>query len=490
MGAVLLLRKLVFYLFVAIYLVLCPLTILYALGYLFKPGSEHGIVKTGLLYLSTAPPGASVYIDKMRYTEKTPAIIQDLLPGNYSVTIALKNYRPWTQTVPLEAGRSTALEKILFVPEQWEPQELAADSFKELIPLPGIPRLLAKKGPDAGDEFVYDLESEELWPLLPTGSPFRDAKVLAHTAVTESPCFLLWADSPQGKRFLWVESQGKESLIEDLTSLFMEKPSRVDWDPDEKRYLFALQEGALNRLDILSKAVYPKFLEQLRGYGLFHKMIYILREDGRFTRLDEEGKNEEVALSDPATTKSLFGERGFFQVKILPKEIILFWGERGELFANRLPYRFVEAGVRGFEFDADHERLLLWQKDKIGVLDFSKQTGDEDLFEQGPKLLWVFKKGRDIEQAFWVYEGSHILFRDQDGIFLLELETFGKPRVNQMFRVKTNSSILYSEVTGKLYFLEATQGHLCSADILPRQNLLLPLTEKLERPKRSGIQEE
>ena len=47
----LLLRRIFFYLFTAIYVVACPMTILYALGYLVKPGTEKGIVKRGLIYI-------------------------------------------------------------------------------------------------------------------------------------------------------------------------------------------------------------------------------------------------------------------------------------------------------------------------------------------------------------------------------------------------------------------------------------------------------
>ena len=71
------------------------MTILYALGYILKPGMEQGLVKTGLIYISTVPSGASVYISNKRYTRRTPAILRDLTPGNYPIRISLKNHRSW-----------------------------------------------------------------------------------------------------------------------------------------------------------------------------------------------------------------------------------------------------------------------------------------------------------------------------------------------------------------------------------------------------------
>ena len=59
----LILRKIVFYIFALFYIVFCPLVVLYAFGYIFKPQSEEVVVKTGIIYLSTAPAGASIYVN-------------------------------------------------------------------------------------------------------------------------------------------------------------------------------------------------------------------------------------------------------------------------------------------------------------------------------------------------------------------------------------------------------------------------------------------
>lgn len=67
----LLLRKIVFYILSAIYIVLCPLIILYAFGYIFTPDTERNITKTGVVYVATSPPGATVYVNKEIFPNKT-----------------------------------------------------------------------------------------------------------------------------------------------------------------------------------------------------------------------------------------------------------------------------------------------------------------------------------------------------------------------------------------------------------------------------------
>ena len=93
------LRKIFFYFFAAIYIVVCPLVILYAVGYLYRPGTEGGVVETGLISLTTVPAGASIYINESLCAEKTPALIRELLPDDYAIRLELNSYMPWERTV-------------------------------------------------------------------------------------------------------------------------------------------------------------------------------------------------------------------------------------------------------------------------------------------------------------------------------------------------------------------------------------------------------
>ena len=485
----LILRKIVFYLFVAAYLTFCPLMILYSLGYTFKPGAEQQIVKGGLIYLSTAPPGASVYLGNRRYTKRTPAILPDLLPGDYPVKISLKKYRPWSATLPVEAGKATVLERILLLAAEKKPEELLKTSFQQIIPTLGNRFFPLQRGSYAGDLVIYDWKEDSVSPLLPVLFAPRGSKILALDWVHESSSFLLHLDSGVGEQFLWVTPRGREVQVKELTSLFPEEPEHIKWDPEEKKYLFSFQNGYLNRVDTVSKKADQMWLDQVRGFGLFGKRLYVLRTDYVVEQVDFEGRKEKVLLGDPVLGKSLFGEKGFYQAKVFSENLILFLGPNGELLGNRLPYRFVEEGVLGLEFHSRSKRLLIWRKDALGVLDFSKEREERGTFESGPRMVWVFKQGEKIEQAFWVYEGSHILFRDRNKVFLLELETYEKPHLYDLLEVKNESSIVYLEDSGKLYYLDRKTERLSAMEVLPRREIIpLPFPERREEKKKVEIE--
>ena len=456
-------------------------------------------MKAGLISLSTIPSGASVYIGNRRYTQKTPAILRDLLPAEYLIRLNLKNHRPWARAVNVEAGKAAVYEKILLLPQEWKPEQLIPDKLDNLIPMPASHFLILAKGSKLGDYFVYNLDEEKIWSLFSADSPFRSSEVLscfiqpsrpqAGFSLNGRPDVLFRVDSPQGEKLLWVEFKKGKARIDDLTNLFPPWPFWVEWDPGESGHLFVFQYNYLNRLDIISKAVYPKYLENVRGYGLFDRAIYLVNNDGSLSKMDYDKKNQEGLLDAQILSPDLPQDKSFLQVKIFSKDIILLLGNRGEFFSNRFPYRVVESGVRGFEFYPPSEQVLVWQKDKLGILDFSKLNSEVNSEEgsadkNGVRVSWLFNEGVNIEQGLWVYGGSHILFRDNDKLFLLELKgAKSGPGVNQIIQVKRKSQFFYSEHSGKVYYLNPS-GFLSSLEIIPKKEImLLPFPEIKEKEK-------
>ncbi len=478
------LRRVVFYVFLVIYLTACPLTILYAFGYTYHPGAERGIVKTGLLYLSTNPPGASIYLGRRRFTKETPTSLPGLLPGEYPVRLLLKGHTVWEQTLPVEAEKATVVDKILLLPTRLKPHVALWGPFEQLIPLQGDKRLLLTTGVHLGDVVVYDTRSNLTQPLVPPRSDLHEAKIVSWFLVKDSPRLLVRAEDGDGRRWLWVELGRGEATLTDLTTLFLERPTHVEWEPRSRRYLFSVQEGSVNRVDAVDHAVSPKWLEGVAGFGVAGRAIYLVTGDGRLLRTDGDGRNAELLAELPLSDPPWLGPRPFHHVKALTPEVILTLSESGELLAARVPYRLVDAGVLGLEWDAHHQRVLCWQSNRIGLIEFDVEEWEAGEPEPAPQLQWVYEGGTRIVEAWWVYEGSHILFRDGDRLFLLELEAYGPPRLSPLLDVKRDSAMVYAEDSGRVYYLDPAGAQLSSLQVVPkRERLSLPPLEATARRK-------
>ena len=128
----LVLRKIVFYIFAVFYLALCPLIVARMLGFVINP-ITYRLVKTGLVYLSTNPPEATVYVDGRLFHQKTPTIIRDLAPGNHFIRLELSDYKDWEKDVSIVAKKATVLANVLLIPEVWPIQQISKTPYRNIL---------------------------------------------------------------------------------------------------------------------------------------------------------------------------------------------------------------------------------------------------------------------------------------------------------------------------------------------------------------------
>jgi hypothetical protein len=460
-------RKILFYLFFALYLVLCPMIILYALGYIFTPKVEEGFAKTGLIHIETLPPNAVLSIGNKRYLERTPATIRNLLSGQYDVKVFLRGHRPWERMVKVDPGKAVNLEKVLLIPQSVKTQTLAAEPFEDLLPVPGTHYLLLKGVGPVGDLKMFDWKNEVLRSVLPESSPFKKAKFVKVFKIKESSFVILQVETLEGVKFLGCQLNKEGSEIEDLSSLFAKgEPYEILWEGDHPDYLFAWQGQDLSRLDLEKMTTLPDFFPKIRGFGLYKNKIYALQGSSVVRLGFHARKGEEVLVEKGIFLENLFKNIEKYRIDFISNNAVVFRGEQGELFANVLPYRFVEEGMRGYQADTEGRKLVLWQRARVGVLDFERSEHRKELFERGPEIEWVIENGHDIRQAYFVQDADSILFCDRDQVFLSRVGAYGTPPEG-IITVQKGSGIFYAEKTGKLYYLEPARGELAAADILP-----------------------
>ena len=461
------LRTVVFYFFLALYLFLCPVIIFYAFGYILAPKVEEGFVKTGLIHVESLPENASLFVANRRYVEKTPATIRNLLAGAYDVKLTLPGYRSWVRTVRVEPGRASNFSKILLIPKKLKIRTLIAEPFESLQAVPGTRFLILKGSGSAGDLKVFDWRNDSVRQLLPEGSPFASGKLERIFSVKDSSLVLIRVRTVEGEKYVGCFLDKEKPEVKDLSGLFQSgEPEEVLWEGNRPDYLFALYQGSLSRLDLEKEGVLPGFFKKVRGFGLLRGKVYALCGASLVRASFNAKLGDKTLVECGVFLENLFRGEEKFRLDFISNNTICFRGEKGELFSNALPYRFVSEGVRGYQPDDEGRKILLWQKNRLGVLDFEKPERKKEFFERGPEIEWVVEKGQDIYQAYFVYDASHVLYVDNNQVFLSRLEERGVTP-ERLVPVRGGSAVFYAEKTGRLYYLEASSGHLASVDILP-----------------------
>lgn len=460
----LLLRKIIFWLFLVIYLIACPLLILHSLGYILNP-IKHGLTQTGLVYLSTLPPGADVFLGKSHFANKTPASIHELQPGTYTIKLFLKGHKPWKHSVTIEAGKAQAFENILLLPLSLRIERASKEAFKTLLPLDGTDFFLVATGTGLGDYFIFDTKNNAIKGLVSSDSPFFSFSVSSIFTQEKSSQLVLYG-GPLGKRryLLMQNPQNTESPVTDITKLFLEKPQYLSWEPDGEAHIFAVYQGYIGLLNLKTFATSPRFIENIKGYGLLDKWLYYIDPDNTIWRISFDREKQEKFSEETPFSEALFKKSGFYKIKFLKKGLALFVSDRGQLLTNLTPYEIQEEGVIDVMLNKDKIQLAYWTKHSIRVVHLFADSNPESLFKEEASTQIVYENGRNIQQCFWV-DNTHIIFRDSNKIFLLEIEPQGSHRIEPLIEVKSGSSIFYSGSAGSLYYLDRKNGNLCKIKI-------------------------
>ncbi len=152
-------RTLLFYFSLLIFFAGLPFILAYALGYKFNPRSFK-FIKTGLIFVKTQPPGAQIFLNGRLLPEKSPASIQELLPGTYQISLKLERHYPWKGQVEVEAGKATPIDKVILFARQPNLGLLSQAEFstfrvdqerKMIYYLDGKKRIVYRSNLDAGN---------------------------------------------------------------------------------------------------------------------------------------------------------------------------------------------------------------------------------------------------------------------------------------------------------------------------------------------------
>ena len=104
-------RRFIFYIFVAIFIIMVPVIIFYALGYTFD-FEKKTIVATGGIYLKSDPAKAEIYInDKLKGI--TTQLIKRLNPKIYEIKVIKENFHIWQKDLTVQPNLVTKANIIL-----------------------------------------------------------------------------------------------------------------------------------------------------------------------------------------------------------------------------------------------------------------------------------------------------------------------------------------------------------------------------------------
>jgi len=305
------------------------------------------LIKTGSIYINTNPTKADIYIDNKKIDQRTPAIINHVIPGRHTITLEKKGYKTWETNIDVPPEITTFLNYELIY-EDIELSKTSELSNQALI-LSNNKRyiLYIKHENNLNNVYVYDIASQEQFKIYSTISNIGRIE---------------WA--PDNKRVLLLVN-GKFLVINlniielpvinnaiqshKLINLNALIPDIADiiWNQSADNILVITNDKQLYKVDINSEEITKININDFGRIGLFinDKIIYINNQNIlREYNISSDLTNEYIDYNNIKNIKYyddyivLLNNQDMFIIfrKDLKSEPIKLSGDRIEFNKNRV----------------------------------------------------------------------------------------------------------------------------------------------------------
>lgn len=308
------------------------------LGFVINP-LTHRLVKTGLVYVSTNPPDATIYIDGRVSHQKTPTALRDLAPGKHFIRIEHSGYIDWERNVPVIGKKATVLANVLLIPQEWPIKRISSQSYQDIFI--AADDILVATNPVLKNMDVFhttkgmtenfnEVNTYEQTPLFSRNSVYASGNLVHLYSLPHSFFILLEGIIKDKHKFLWINLKENPPLIEDISDLFVEIPTQIAWDNSDNGNIFAFYANNIYRINIHEKAIFLQeainLPESLNLNPTHHPLMKFLIND-KNDLLVREGKWIRVYPKDDFNSPQVYDI-----TKSRPSTNMYFEEKTGELF--------------------------------------------------------------------------------------------------------------------------------------------------------------
>lgn len=472
------LRKIILLVFVGIYLVVAPLTILYALGYIFS-STQQTLLPTGLVSLSSEPSQARVWMNGSPAKDKTPLVLRNLRPGTYDLRVEFPGYHPWQKRFEMKPDKALRFENILLFPLAPRPEILGNFPVAKMWSDPTGKRLVVLEGEKASGLALFEPEKREFRPIFSRGPNQEEGleEVLLHPSGDRAVVTLRKKD---GLRPLLVKFLDPLQ-VSTLTDLFQEPFTRLQWGTPQKNSLFYLKGETLRQLDLEQGVLYLDLPKRVRGFALYGRRLFVLDGRRRFLEITEKGKIRNTLLEEPPKAHLIFGpdEGERYSIVFLPRislfptldnALALFLSDRGKLFSNKLPYS-LDDGVDELTSANSHPRILYRKGTELWIIDFERER-ERTFFEKGPTPRRIYKGTEAPMNLLWFYDDRYVLFVEGNRVKILDFE--GDGNAIDLLEISNRlRRVILDRRRGFLYFAHPDRDRLARVKLFMGEGLFL-----------------
>ena len=374
---------------------------------------NNTVVDTGSIVLETAPKEVMISIDGSERMIKTPTVVNNLLPGNYKITIKKEDYAPWEKTLNVTAQEATVMRDILLFSEKIVPEKFSENEYpvmKYLVPEKNIVIAAVKKNNETYLEKFTLKKDEDTEHIQTIPGDVSDITVLS-----KNDFIVKQKTADTTNHMLYVDEKEKKD-IETLTGNPVKNIQRTFPHPDDaNRWLILIDEKLWDIKEITQDEITATEIDDnVDDFILKGRIFYTIQHVNEKTKLFEKSTLDTKKI--PKLIKELTGDT-HWKIINADEEKIYMISNKNELVniiydAEKPEEKLVTANVMDAVWNEGHSRLLWWNNFELWVFDPIEE-----------KSTLITRQSTPLHDVRWYTPESHIIFSDEKGIHIIETDT-------------------------------------------------------------------
>jgi len=411
-------RLILFLIFLILFILIGPVVVLYSQGYRFD-FEKKSLTQTGGFFLKALPKQAEIYIND-KLVKKTDfffgsALVENLLPKRYKVTVKKEGYHPWEKELEIKEKKVTEAKNIILFPKN------------------PVFNILTKN-------------VEDFWV-----SP-DEKKIILYEKNNEGWVLKLYDLEKNIKSHLIDEKDISQKSTADFLDL--------EWSKDSKEIYLNVGIGEQEKSFTLKLDKIPPQLIERGITPIPEDIITSQTFNGDIYSLDKFGyllKNGEKITENPFPVKPEIK----YELNIFPEYIFLKEIDTLYLFNPDLKSfeKFFE-GINNLKISPDNKKMVYFSNSEIWVL-FLRENISQPEKKAGQKVF-IIRLSEKIRDVF-LLNSDYLIFNSGNNLKIVEIDDRDRINIINLAEFE-NPEIFFNQTDKKLYLL--SEGNLYSSEKL------------------------
>ena len=431
-------RRIIYLIFIIIFLLILPVVILHASGYRYN-FKKNILQKTGIIFLESKPKDVEISLNQKPIGHKTPLRIKNLLPNEYEIELSKPGFYPWQKKITVYESQTTFLQYVRLFRQKTLPQLLLEGDILKIAENNGRDKLILVRAADGlpnkkYELILYDLNSHKQIDTFYAQQPIEHIKFVDNgQRIALNIANDLWL----------VDSNDFENIIKLRQKIVPKNADNIKLDKYNSNNIYYLKNSKLVRYNSVNKENLS-FPFLMTDYFIADNYIYFLSNDSlNKTFLKKINILNTSSAETIATFNRLSGNNNYKIIDVGEQSVVMG-------YQNNLILYNITTGQKKLVKDADYFR---WNNDQTQLI----YIHQNELWLYRPaennQFILLTRSGEKISQAGWYMPETHIYYSIGDKIKITENLENNRQTVDLISLATNVKNILLNKKADKIYFV-------------------------------------